>query len=98
MWVPLHDSYFNRCKSNIAALEGTYAGAVCLVPDWPEWQIPGTLKYKTQEEFAEKAEIILKEQFSVAKYRGQAMEYIRENHDLAKVNQARVDLVNELLG
>jgi hypothetical protein len=98
MWVPLHDSFFNRCKSNIAALEGTYSGAVCLVPDWPEWQIPGTLKYKTQEEFAEKAEIILKEQFSVAKYRGQAMEYIRENYDLAKVNQARVDLVNELLG
>jgi hypothetical protein len=55
------------------------------------------LKYKTPEDFAEKAEIILKEQFSVAKYRGQAMEYIRENYDLAKVNQARVDLVNELL-
>lgn len=97
MWVPLLDNYFNRCKSNIAALEGTFAGAVCLVPDWEEWQIPGTLKYKTPEEFGEKAQMILNGQVNAKKYRAMALEYIRDNYDLNRVNKLRVELVKELL-
>jgi len=97
MQVPLTDSFFNHCKSNIAALEGTWGGAVCLVPDWEEWQIPGTLKYKTVAEYGEKLDVILKEQISFNKYRGQAMEYIREFYSLDKVNDLRVELLRELV-
>lgn len=43
--VPLEDSPFNRCKSNIAQLEAIAIGALSIVPDWPEWQLPGALKY-----------------------------------------------------
>ena len=96
MQVPLHDCFFNHCKSNIAALEGTFGGAVCIVPDWEEWQIPGTLKYKTVEEYGEKMDIVLKEQISFNKYRGQAMEYIREFYSLDKVNNLRVQILREL--
>ena len=97
MHVPLSDSVFNRCKSNIAALEGTWSGAVCLVPDWEEWQIPGTLKYKDAAEFGEKLEAILLEQFSFNKYRGQALEYIKDVHNLTKVNGLRVQLIRDLI-
>jgi hypothetical protein len=37
MMVPLADTAFNRCKSNIAWLEATGAGAAVLAPAWPEW-------------------------------------------------------------
>lgn len=45
LMVPLADHRFNRSKSNIAGIEATYAGAVPVVPDWPEWQVPGWLHY-----------------------------------------------------
>ncbi len=35
--VPLKDSNFNRCKSDIAWMESTWAGAACLGPNMPEW-------------------------------------------------------------
>ena len=40
---PLEDNTFNRCKSNIAAIEATVAGAVCIGPQYlPEFdKIPG---------------------------------------------------------
>lgn len=43
--VPLHDSEFNRAKSNIAWLEAAFCGAVAVVPDWEEWQVPGAYRY-----------------------------------------------------
>lgn len=46
--VPLDDNPFNRSKSNIAWLEATYAGAVCVAPNWPEWQRPGVLNYEPE--------------------------------------------------
>lgn len=97
MQVPLVNDLFNHCKSNIAALEGTFAGAVCLVPDWDEWQIPGTIRYTSCEDYGEKLDQLLKGGFSYNKYRGQALDYIRENYDLAKVNTHRANLVEELM-
>ena len=97
MHVPLVDSHFNRCKSDIAYLEGTYAGAVCLVPDWPEWQHPGTVRYNSVEEYAEKLRQLLNGGTSFNKYNRQAWEYIMQNRTLEVVNQQRVDLLNQLI-
>lgn len=44
--APYADTAFNRCKSNIAQLEATATGALVIVPDWPEWQLAGAIKYK----------------------------------------------------
>lgn len=47
-WVvicPLRDCGFNRCRSNLAWLEGTVAGAVVIAPDWEEFRRPGVLNY-----------------------------------------------------
>jgi len=36
--VPLIDNEMNRSVSNINALEGVWAGATVIAPDWPEWE------------------------------------------------------------
>lgn len=48
--VPLKDTAFNRCKSNIAWIEGTYAGAMTLASDLPEFRRPGVM-LSTEEHF-----------------------------------------------
>jgi len=40
------DTLFERCKSKNAWMEATAMGAVSVVPDNPEYDLPGTLKYK----------------------------------------------------
>lgn len=49
---PLEDNTFNRCKSNIAAIEATVAGAVCISPDYmPEFgEIPRIAYHPNGEE------------------------------------------------
>lgn len=34
--VPLEENDFNKCKSNIAQIEATLSGAICIYPDWAE--------------------------------------------------------------
>lgn len=97
MQVPLVRSLFNECKSNIAFIEGTFAGAVCLVPDWQEWDLPGTLKYSSAEEYGEKLELMLNEKVNFSKYNSQAWDYIFDNLRLSKINQLRVNILNSLL-
>ena len=43
--VPLRNDAFNRCRSNLAWIEATAAGAVVIAPDWPEWHRPGIINY-----------------------------------------------------
>lgn len=47
-FVVLEDNRFNRCKSNIAALEAFYAGALTVAPQWDEWKLPGVYCYPTE--------------------------------------------------
>lgn len=48
--VPLVKNQFNLCKSDIAVMELSFAGARCLVPSfWPK--IPGTVTYDDEESF-----------------------------------------------
>lgn len=48
---PLVQDEFNLSKSNIFALECLRAGALPIVPmDFPEWDIPGILRYKDETE------------------------------------------------
>jgi hypothetical protein len=37
MFVPLVDNHFNRCKSDIAAIEAVVAGMIPVVPNW--WEL-----------------------------------------------------------
>jgi hypothetical protein len=97
MQVPLADSIFNRCKSNIAWIEGSFAGAVCLVPDWEEWQMPGTVRYSNPAEYGEKMKLLLNNNFNYRKYNDLSWEYIMDNLTLSRVNGQRIEILKGLV-
>jgi hypothetical protein len=93
MHVPLIDNQLNKAKSNIAWIEATCAGAVCIAPDWPEWNRPGVICYSNQEDFKR---VLLEPSRDHAKCWRESMDYIKANLLLSYVNQKRVDLINKL--
>lgn len=95
MQVPLHNNLFNRCKSNIAAIEGTYAGAVSVVPNW--WDIPGTLKYSNLDEYYEALRSVLSGEVDIVKQNKISWEHIQDCLTLSKVNKLRVELIKTLI-
>lgn len=97
MFVPLVNSVFNRCKSNIAWIEATFAGAVCLAPKWEEWNMPGAITYENNAEFLEKMELILNEKVNFKKYNTLSWEFIMEELRLDKINRQRVKLIESLV-
>jgi len=95
--VPLIDNVFNRCKSNIAALEAIYAGAIPIVPAWEEWEFPERYAYSTKEEFSARIEEVLA--LSFEEYRAKVETYrkwVKENRSLEIMNKRRVEIVGEL--
>lgn len=90
-FVTLIDHPFNRGRSNIAWIEATMAGAVCLAPDWEEWQMPGIIRYSSREDFVYSYGEMVKEDLS--HFYKISYEYIRQNLILEKVNKLRVELV-----
>jgi hypothetical protein len=91
--VPLDDCPFNRSKSNIAWQETTYAGAVCLAPDWEEWQKPGIVNYTDQNDFKKKLKAMISGKYDLKRMHQQSWQYISENLSLAKVNKLRSELI-----
>lgn len=98
-YVTLTESPFNLCKSNIAWLEATYAGAVTLAPEWPEWIKPGVVTYKDQHSFASGLDQLLSTSESdLARYHEYSWNYINDHLRLSQVNAARVKLLKEMVG
>lgn len=97
--VPLFDGPFARAKSNIAWLEMTWAGAVCVVPNWSEWDTLGTWCYDegnflqalTQMTTGNTPEYL-------DKMHEAAWKYIQEHRTLAQVNKIRERILNALVG
>lgn len=82
MFVPLADNEFNRAKSNIAWMEGTWAGAKVYASDLPEFHVPGCgLPELGIEPDAEAS-----------------WSYIQQNLLLSKVNEKRLEIIHRLCG
>jgi hypothetical protein len=86
MFVPLVDNEFNRAKSNIAWLEGTWAGAKTIASDLPEFNKPGVTVYKPGElprnNFTPDSEI--------------SWDYISKNLTLDLINASREHILDTL--
>ena len=93
--VPLHDNIFNRCKSNIAALEASYAGAVCVTPAW--WNMPGTVPYTDQASYYEAIRSVLSGEVDKVVLNMEAWEYIMDVLPLSKINVERLQVINSLI-
>jgi hypothetical protein len=98
LMVPLVFSRFNESKSNIAWIESTYAGALSVVPDMAEWRRPGAFVYKDEESFGYQ----LKKAFNCGEAQHierleQSREDIKENYNLEKINQTRMQIIREIV-
>lgn len=94
--IPLQDSSFNRSKSNIALLEGAYTGAVCLVPDWEEWRLPGVLKYNNPEDYKKQLTTFCENKINIKKQNKLTWNYICDNLLLSKINKKRAEIIKTL--
>lgn len=93
--VPLHDSDFNRSKSNIAALEGSMAGGAILAPAWEEWSIPGVFQYDSKKTFYN----LLQEMITSPAVENAAIsswDFIENNFSLNEINYLRKDIIEKL--
>lgn len=97
--VPLHDSNFNRCKSNIALLEMAQAGAACLVPDWVDWRLPGAVAYTDRDSFYEGLHTLMQlTPQRLADLREITWTYIANNLTLSKMNLKRAAILKAIAG
>ena len=92
--VPLHDNTFNRCRSDVAFLESTWAGAITITPSW--WNLPGTLPYTDTASYYESMRSLLAGEINVEVENRIAWEYIYDCRRLSKINVLRLELINSL--
>jgi hypothetical protein len=97
---PLLDNAFNIAKSNIAFIEGTYAGSATIAPDLPEFsKCQGAILYTPDDGkiFAYQLEKCMKSKsYRQEKYR-ESFEYVRDNLLLSQVNRKRIEIIGELI-
>ncbi len=94
--VPLDDCPFNRAKSNIAWIEGSFANSVVLGPDWAEWQKPGVVVYNSPESFAGQLEKLMSGSQALAGCVEDSKGYIHEHLRLTYVNHLRAKVLQSL--
>jgi len=87
--VPLEDTVFNRCKSKIAWLEATRAGAVCLASALPEFNKRGVFKFLGSEFLRRTFDEIDSNEISIQKFYLESVANIQENYLLSKINHQR---------
>jgi hypothetical protein len=96
--VPLHLSQFNLCKSNIAWLEASWAGAYTIAPKWPEWDKPGVGTYNDENDFGDRIEEVLQGKIDIEACVRASWSHILEHYTLDKVNVVRKRLLEDLTG
>lgn len=96
--VPLVDGVFNRAKSNCAWLEGIWAGAVTVAPNWPEWRNGGTVVYDNPSDFAKtvKSVVGFNQDQLLGLYK-QGLDEMIKHRVLSVVNKKRVKLIESLV-
>lgn len=90
---PIEDSEFNRAKSNIAAIEALYSGAICIVPEGFR-EFAGTSVSAKKGEFVETINAILDS--DMKSIRRNQLEKIQKDQVLSVTNEIRYKLITEL--
>ena len=96
--VPLHDTHNNKCKSNIAAIEGAWAGGAVLAPRWPEWYMPGVTTYDSPVDFQKKLERLMRTPTAALKAKAkETMDHVMKNLSVAEINKSRHKILDSLM-
>jgi len=96
MMVPLAPSPFNRAKSNCVWLEATFAGAVSVAPDIPEFQQPGILNYSSAEDFEEKLVGLAQGAYEHEKMWKESWKIIEDKFLLGQTNRIRKGIIEAI--
>lgn len=99
--TPLFDNIFNRCKSNIAAIEAGIACGTSLSPNWEEWNLDGAIGYSSGNFFAalDRSCEMLNENTQVFVPNAEELwSDIEANYDLHEWNNTRGRIISSLLG
>lgn len=92
--VPLEDNPFNRAKSFIGWLEGTYFGAVCIASKLPEFDKKGVSFFETSDGLGEIFTRIDENSEDFSSFYLDSVEEIQKNYLLTKVNAQRAEALN----
>lgn len=99
--IPLVNNKFNRSKSNNAALEAIYAGAIPVIPEWPHWDFPGAIRYTAGgdnfKEAVKEAVALTENEAEFKRLTKANLAHVKENYLLSKINQQRVEVINALI-
>ena len=98
--APISNDSFNRCRSFVSFLEGTFAGAACVVPDfWVStggWQLAGGIPYHDVPSYYDAMKACLSGEVDVAKQNTISWEFICDTLTLSRVNKLRCELIKTL--
>ncbi len=92
---PLEDNTFNRCKSNIAAIEATVAGAACIARDLPEFMKMELLDYC---DVAWLGVILSSINKGTDQYKINTKSYVETNLRLSEINKIRAAIAQHITG
>lgn len=103
--IPLVDDRFNRCKSNIAAIEAFYAGMPVIAPKFPEFEIPGVLHYSNDQEgdeanlptFGQAIDWLMNKPEARQELRELGWNHVQKNLDIKQINELRVEVLKKLV-
>lgn len=96
--VPLAETPFNKCKSNISILEGAWAGAAVLAPDWDDWRCEGVTNYKNPLDFGNKLiELTKKSRAELFALNKLTWDAIRDRMLVSRANKLRTALFGALV-
>lgn len=100
MIVPLANNSFNESKSDIARLEGLWAGALCVGPMMTEWDQSSTFKYdfKQGSLYEQIKKIAEMDDSTLNSLVESGRDEIMKSRVLSYVNDQREALINELMG
>ena len=97
--VPLEGIVYNCCKSNIAWLEATYNGSVCIAKEIGEYKNIPVFGYRTDDQFTELIEYVM----STESYQDrlqlfkQSIELIKSRYNIIETNKKRIELLEGIL-
>jgi hypothetical protein len=98
LMVPLNDTHFNRCKSNISLMEGAFAGAAVLAPDWDDWHAPGVTHYTDVHDFGTKLiQLMYKTDAELKDLSDQTWLAVRSNLLVSRANKLRAMFFTKLI-
>lgn len=97
--VPLENTPFNECKSNIAWIEATMCGAVCIAPRYlPEFAAVPCLLYEDEAHLREMIGMIATEDNCMLfqEIHQRSVKMLRELYGLDRINDVRRIIVGDL--